>query len=72
MKIEIIDWGLSEFYIHSNELNTRVCSRPYRAPELLVDYKKYNYEIDIWSLGCVFAAMLFKVSHIFIGKNNTD
>lgn len=42
MKIEIIDWGLSEFYIHNNELNTRVCSRPYRAPELLVDYKKYS------------------------------
>ena len=38
MKIEIIDWGLSEFYIKGNKLNTRVCSRPYRAPELLIDY----------------------------------
>jgi len=26
----------------------------YRAPELILGRKRYGYEIDVWSLGCIF------------------
>ena len=71
-KIEIIDWGLAEFYIKDEEFNTRVSSRPYKSPELLINYKKYDFGIDIWSLGCVMGAIIFKRDHLFLGKDNRD
>lgn len=35
-----------------------ICSRYYRAPELMFGSKNYNTSIDIWSAGCVIAEML--------------
>lgn len=32
-----------------------ICSRYYRAPELIFGYKFYDKSIDIWSLGTVMA-----------------
>lgn len=29
----------------------------YRAPELLLGTTTYSYEIDVWSVGCIFAEM---------------
>ena len=37
---------------------TYICSRYYRAPELMFGCKHYNSAIDIWSAGCVIAEML--------------
>jgi glycogen synthase kinase 3 beta len=37
---------------------TYICSRYYRAPELMFGCKHYNTAIDIWSAGCVVAEML--------------
>ena len=54
-KATIIDWGLSEFYFPDNEYSVKVGSRFYKAPELLLGFKKYTYSVDIWSIGCVFA-----------------
>lgn len=42
-KIEIIDWGVAEFYFPDKDHNLKVCSRPYKSPEILCNYKKYNY-----------------------------
>ena len=38
-------------------LQSYVCSRYYRAPELILGSDKYGCEIDIWSAGCVVAEM---------------
>ena len=35
-----------------------ICSRYYRAPELMFGSKNYSNAIDIWSAGCVLAEML--------------
>ena len=35
-KIEIIDWGLSEYILPQKELNFRVSTRPFKAPEILL------------------------------------
>ena len=33
-------------------------TRIYRAPEVILLNPNYDYAVDIWSLGCVFAEML--------------
>ena len=71
-KLKVIDWGLSEFYHLNKELNTRVSSRPYKSPELLLGYPMYDFSMDIWSVGCMFAAIIFKKDHFFLGKDNGD
>ena len=68
----MIDWGLADFYIPSKEYNVRVASRYYKGPELLVDDKLYHYSLDIWSLGCTMAGMIFKVDTFFKGSDNFD
>lgn len=35
-----------------------VATRWYRAPELLVGSEKYDYKVDVWAIGCVFAEMI--------------
>ena len=59
-ELRLIDWGLGEFYLPGQEYNVRVASRYFKGPELLVGYVFYDYSLDIWSLGCMFAGMIFK------------
>ena len=70
--LRLIDWGLADFYIPDKEYNVRVASRYYKGPELLVDDKLYHYSLDIWSLGCTMAGMIFKVDTFFKGTDNFD
>ena len=57
-KLRLIDWGLAEFYHPNQEYNVRVASRYFKGPELLVDYQEYDYSLDLWSFGCMFASMV--------------
>eukprot|EP01088_Endostelium_zonatum_P020201 TRINITY_DN7310_c0_g2_i1.p1 TRINITY_DN7310_c0_g2~~TRINITY_DN7310_c0_g2_i1.p1 ORF type:complete len:366 (-),score=76.36 TRINITY_DN7310_c0_g2_i1:46-1080(-) len=68
--LRLIDWGLAEFYHPGTEYNVRVASRHYKGPELLVGLKDYDYSLDIWSLGCMFAGMIFGKHPFFRGKDN--
>ncbi|KAL8522967.1 hypothetical protein ACS0TY_013067 [Phlomoides rotata] len=34
-------------------------SRYFKGPELFVDLQDYDYSLDLWSLGCIFAGTLF-------------
>ena len=71
-ELRVIDWGLAEFYIPEQDYNVRVASRYFKGPELLVDDIYYDYSLDIWSLGCMFAGMIFKKEPFFQGKDNYD
>merc|ERR1711934_1014546 len=71
-QVRLIDWGLAEFYHPGTEYNVRVASRYFKAPELLVDYKMYDYSTDLWSLGCMFAGLIFRKEPFFHGHDNTD
>ncbi|CAH8678966.1 unnamed protein product [Schistosoma haematobium] len=71
-KLRLIDWGLAEFYHPGQEYNVRVASRYFKGPELLVDYQMYDYSLDLWSLGCVFASMIFRKEPFFHGHDNYD
>merc|ERR1712147_387434 len=71
-KLRLIDWGLAEFYHASQEYNVRVASRYFKGPELLVDFQQYDYSLDLWSLGCMFASMIFRKEPFFHGHDNYD
>ncbi|KAM7516459.1 hypothetical protein LguiA_006042 [Lonicera macranthoides] len=71
-KLRLIDWGLAEFYHPGKEYNVRVASRYYKGPELLVDLQDYDYSLDLWSLGCMFAGMIFCKETFFYGLDNHD
>jgi casein kinase II subunit alpha len=71
-KLRLIDWGLAEFYHAGTEYNVRVASRYFKGPELLVNMRDYDYSLDIWSLGCMFAGMIFRKEPFFVGRDNYD
>lgn len=70
--LKLIDWGLSDFYLEHKQYNTRVSSRPYKGPELLVNYQDYDFAMDIWSVGCMFAAFIFQIKYLFLGRDNRE
>lgn len=71
-QLRLIDWGLAEFYHAGTEYNVRVASRYFKGPELLVDYQEYDYSLDMWSLGAMFASMIFRKEPFFHGSSNSD
>lgn len=71
-QLRLIDWGLAEFYHQGTEYNVRVASRYFKGPELLVDYQEYDYSLDMWSLGAMFASMIFRKEPFFHGGSNAD
>ena len=71
-ELRLIDWGLAEFYHPGKHYNVRVASRYFKGPELLVDLQHYDYSLDLWSVGCVLAAMVFRKEPFFYGQDNQD
>lgn len=53
-EIKVIDFG-SSCFIHDH-LSSYVQSRSYRAPEVIIGCK-YDYRIDMWSIGCILAEL---------------
>jgi len=67
----ICDFGLARSFISSNNFTSRVVTRWYRGPEILLGSNTYGAAIDIWSLGCIFAEMIsFKT--LFPGNSDID
>lgn len=66
--IQYIDFGLAcrKFCIRKTHT---VITRWYRPPEILLGSKTYGTEIDIWSLGCVFAELLTCGIPLFPGND---
>ena len=64
-KVAICDFGSAK--ILTNEPNLPyICSRCYRAPELIFGATHYTTMIDIWSVGCVLLEMI-QGTPLFIG-----
>ena len=51
---------------------TNDARRRVQGPELLVDLQDYDYSLDLWSLGCTLAGMLFRKEPFFYGHDNAD
>lgn len=46
-----------------------VATRYYRAPEIMLTWRKYDAEVDIWSAACIFAEMI-EGKPLFPGKDH--
>ena len=57
-KMKLVEFGLAEFYHPDRQLSPRVASKYFKAPELILDYPFYNYSIDIWAAGIIFASIV--------------
>jgi serine/threonine protein kinase len=42
----------------TNILTDYVATRWYRPPELLLEAREYETNVDVWSVGCIFAEMI--------------
>lgn len=50
-----------------------ICSRYYRAPELIFGSTTYTTSVDLWSIGCVLAEMIRGAGRpLFPGENGVD
>lgn len=62
--LKICDFGLArlefaekqEFQLYP--MTNYICTRWFRAPELLLSWSCYTKAIDVWAIGCIFAEML--------------
>jgi len=69
--LKLCDFGSAKLLI-PGELNVAyICSRYYRAPELIFGSSDYSTAIDIWSQGCVLAELLLGTP-IFPGTSGVD
>ena len=59
-RIMLGDFGCSKILEEGKESVAYICSREYRAPELLFGSKHYGLKVDIWSLGCIIAEIFLK------------
>ncbi|KAJ3438776.1 glycogen synthase kinase-3 alpha [Anaeramoeba flamelloides] len=57
-ELKLCDFGSAKI-LKKGETNTSyICSRFYRAPELIFGATEYDTSIDLWSIGCVLAELL--------------
>jgi glycogen synthase kinase 3 beta len=68
---KLCDFGSAKVLAAGQKNIAYICSRYYRAPELLFGATYYTYQVDIWSLGCVISEMMTSRS-LFEGSNSTS
>ena len=69
--IKICDFGSAKRLSPDEPNVSYICSRYYRAPELIFGATHYTVAVDVWSTACVVAEMLTGNS-LFPGANNVD
>ncbi|KAG8373372.1 hypothetical protein BUALT_Bualt11G0017400 [Buddleja alternifolia] len=71
--LKLADFGLARSFSsdHNANLTNRVITLWYRPPELLLGATKYGPAVDMWSVGCIFAELLYG-KPILPGKNEPE
>ena len=69
--LKICDFGSAKRLIKGEVNVSYICSRYYRAPELIFGATEYNNAIDVWSVGCVMAELLLG-QPLFPGESGVD
>ncbi|KAH0865468.1 hypothetical protein HID58_082679 [Brassica napus] len=70
-EVKICDFGSAKMLIPGEPNISYICSRYYRAPELIFGATEYTTAIDMWSVGCVMAE-LFLGHPLFPGETSVD
>jgi serine/threonine protein kinase len=63
--LKICDFGLAranlpDLTVRAANMTDYVATRWYRAPEVLLTYKKYTTAMDVWSVGVIFGELLLR------------
>lgn len=69
--LKLCDFGSAKRLVKDEPNVSYICSRYYRAPELIFGATNYSTAIDVWSSGCVFGEMLLGTP-LFPGENRVD
>ncbi|XP_011023408.1 PREDICTED: shaggy-related protein kinase NtK-1-like isoform X1 [Populus euphratica] len=70
-QLKICDFGSAKMLVPGEPNISYICSRYYRAPELIFGASEYTSAIDIWSVGCVLAELLLG-QPLFPGESSVD
>ncbi|PQQ21838.1 shaggy-related protein kinase eta [Prunus yedoensis var. nudiflora] len=70
-QVKLCDFGSAKVLVKGEANISYICSRFYRAPELIFGATDYTTSIDIWSAGCVLAELLLG-QPLFPGENAVD
>eukprot|EP01088_Endostelium_zonatum_P011097 TRINITY_DN2491_c0_g5_i1.p1 TRINITY_DN2491_c0_g5~~TRINITY_DN2491_c0_g5_i1.p1 ORF type:complete len:377 (-),score=68.06 TRINITY_DN2491_c0_g5_i1:231-1361(-) len=69
--LKLCDFGSAKALNRGEASVSYICSRYYRAPELIFGATNYTTSIDIWSMGCVLAELLLE-QPLFPGESGVD
>lgn len=69
--LKLCDFGSAKKLVPTEANVSYICSRYYRAPELIFGATFYDVAIDVWSSGCVIAEMILG-EPIFLGESALD
>ncbi|KAI3800885.1 hypothetical protein L1987_28984 [Smallanthus sonchifolius] len=70
-QVKLCDFGSAKVLVKGEPNISYICSRYYRAPELIFGATEYTTAIDIWSAGCVLAELLLG-QPLFPGESGVD
>ena len=70
-KIKLCDFGSAKKLVKGQKSLAYICSRYYRAPELIFGSTQYDSQIDVWSMGCVIGELVLG-RPLFPGDNPSD
>mmetsp|Transcript_19571 Transcript_19571/g.36398 ORF Transcript_19571/g.36398 Transcript_19571/m.36398 type:complete len:417 (-) Transcript_19571:7-1257(-) len=70
-QLKLCDFGSAKALVKGEPNVSYICSRYYRAPELIFGSTDYSTAIDIWSQGCVGAELLLG-QPLFPGDSGVD
>lgn len=69
--LKLCDFGSAKMLVKGEPNVSYICSRYYRAPELIFGSTTYTPAIDVWSVGCVLAELLLG-QPLFPGESGVD
>ncbi|KAI9339134.1 kinase-like domain-containing protein [Pilaira anomala] len=69
--VKLCDFGSAKILLTKEPNVSYICSRYYRAPELIFGATNYTVTIDLWSTGCVMAEMMLG-QPLFPGESGID
>ncbi|ORY99053.1 kinase-like domain-containing protein [Syncephalastrum racemosum] len=69
--LKLCDFGSAKILVAGEPNVSYICSRYYRAPELIFGATNYTTDIDIWSAGCVMAELM-QCQPMFPGESGID
>ncbi|WCJ22656.1 shaggy-related kinase 11 [Euphorbia peplus] len=70
-QLKLCDFGSAKLLVKGEPNISYICSRYYRAPELIFGATEYTTAIDVWSAGCVLAELLLG-QPLFPGESGVD